>query len=661
MTANNLNQRYLDNKQPLLEEEIRSYCIYLFSSKSKIDNEIFSELCKILYSFAYDGGYEELEAIVNKLAESKHISLIEWKAWNANYAKFKREKEAAEDNLTIKPEKLSEEHIQASLVVLFSEQLSPELNAQELTSNILHLHALNHGYQEIEQLAKFFIEKQAINKQLFNQWLNLSKQSDPVSKITPFSTSSYKYDTQQDSFINEKTYRSYKLLAITEFANFLTQANGDIHSESFAPIVQKKMAIYSEVDNYANKNNVEVSNFLDFSKEVGLFDRRDIRDFDLLLVEFKQLIVALVTETKIAQADDAIKDTHVAHAKVFPHLQILTSYAIHLENLPILARAARELEIANVINTREADHVIRTSFEERTKYAFLNEGLDFKEKGQAFIAKKNLSHVNVIAIQALAENKDLNQSIIPTETHYLIDNNFQYLNTPLYLNICFAPYSPEIGINSFLNFYLTIVDKLINKLEVKNKEELQSLRDNFFSEILFNENCYPNPTEAGMIYKASCGDEVSNFYLLSKGLSNLDFNKVKQNSKYLEQFKQYIDKAELESEFDATNLLDETPFTPLKLDGQQSNEREIMDDDQKNITGLASVFVDASDPVALGNAIRSARLDAGLSQTQLIAITNISLSTLSRIETGKTKPTLSTLSEIAKATNSKLKIGFTLL
>ncbi|MBV1928410.1 MAG: helix-turn-helix domain-containing protein, partial [Gammaproteobacteria bacterium] len=110
-----------------------------------------------------------------------------------------------------------------------------------------------------------------------------------------------------------------------------------------------------------------------------------------------------------------------------------------------------------------------------------------------------------------------------------------------------------------------------------------------------------------------------------------------------------------------TNLLDETPFTPLKLDGQQSNEREIMDDDQKNITGLASVFVDASDPVALGNAIRSARLDAGLSQTQLIAITNISLSTLSRIETGKTKPTLSTLSEIAKATNSKLKIGFTLL
>ncbi len=104
--------------------------------------------------------------------------------------------------------------------------------------------------------------------------------------------------------------------------------------------------------------------------------------------------------------------------------------------------------------------------------------------------------------------------------------------------------------------------------------------------------------------------------------------------------------------------LDPTHPLPLKAIKQQPMEREIMDDDHNTSIDLNSSFVDAADSKALGEAIRSARLNAGLSQSQLKARTSMSIRTISRLETGKGGITLKALSEIANATNAKIKVGF---
>ena len=79
-------------------------------------------------------------------------------------------------------------------------------------------------------------------------------------------------------------------------------------------------------------------------------------------------------------------------------------------------------------------------------------------------------------------------------------------------------------------------------------------------------------------------------------------------------------------------------------------------DDQKKIN---TEFASASDPLSLGSAIKNARLNAGLSQGKLEKASNISIRTISRIETGKgATPNIDTLKEIAKATNSELQIRF---
>jgi DNA-binding XRE family transcriptional regulator len=100
-------------------------------------------------------------------------------------------------------------------------------------------------------------------------------------------------------------------------------------------------------------------------------------------------------------------------------------------------------------------------------------------------------------------------------------------------------------------------------------------------------------------------------------------------------------------DIDSRERLKETSTTPT--------EREIMDD----ATTTAEVdFANAADPIALGNAMRDARLNANLSQSQLSKITSISIRTISRLETGKGSAPLKTLKDIATATSTTLKIAF---
>lgn len=88
---------------------------------------------------------------------------------------------------------------------------------------------------------------------------------------------------------------------------------------------------------------------------------------------------------------------------------------------------------------------------------------------------------------------------------------------------------------------------------------------------------------------------------------------------------------------------------------QPSTEKDSMGEGTPN---LDIDFADASDPVLLGCAIRSARLKAGLSQEQLSKITKLSIRTISRLETGKGSAPLKTLQGIASATNTELQIAF---
>lgn len=100
--------------------------------------------------------------------------------------------------------------------------------------------------------------------------------------------------------------------------------------------------------------------------------------------------------------------------------------------------------------------------------------------------------------------------------------------------------------------------------------------------------------------------------------------------------------------------LDVTAFDVVRVSEQKPTEREIMDE---NAT-IGIEFADATDPHDIGRIIRNVRSNAGLSQGKLVEGIDISSRTLSRIETGAGTPYLTTLKEIAKATDTDLVIGF---
>lgn len=112
------------------------------------------------------------------------------------------------------------------------------------------------------------------------------------------------------------------------------------------------------------------------------------------------------------------------------------------------------------------------------------------------------------------------------------------------------------------------------------------------------------------------------------------------------------------------NTLSELPLQPIRVDTQASKviedtdinpkEREAMVDESKT---LEASFANAADPIALGNAVRTARLNAGLSQSQLETKSSVSKWNISKIERGS-GGTLQNMEKIAKATNTTLQIRF---
>ena len=61
---------------------------------------------------------------------------------------------------------------------------------------------------------------------------------------------------------------------------------------------------------------------------------------------------------------------------------------------------------------------------------------------------------------------------------------------------------------------------------------------------------------------------------------------------------------------------------------------------------------------ALASAVIGARVRAGLTQEQLAERMHTSQSSSARLESGRSKPSTSTLEKIAAATNSKLRVMF---
>lgn len=113
---------------------------------------------------------------------------------------------------------------------------------------------------------------------------------------------------------------------------------------------------------------------------------------------------------------------------------------------------------------------------------------------------------------------------------------------------------------------------------------------------------------------------------------------------------------EIKAELESTKNLDVTQKKIVQETDQPSTERENMDEGTPN---LDVDFADASDPIALGHVIKNTRLSAGLSQGKLESKSKISVSTISRIETGKgTTPNLDTLKDIAEATDTEIQIRF---
>jgi predicted transcriptional regulator len=71
-----------------------------------------------------------------------------------------------------------------------------------------------------------------------------------------------------------------------------------------------------------------------------------------------------------------------------------------------------------------------------------------------------------------------------------------------------------------------------------------------------------------------------------------------------------------------------------------------------------SVFDEYAEKLELEYNIMKLREEKGLSQRQLAKLLNKPQSTITRIETGKTDPRLSTIFDIAKALGKKVKISF---
>jgi transcriptional regulator with XRE-family HTH domain len=74
-------------------------------------------------------------------------------------------------------------------------------------------------------------------------------------------------------------------------------------------------------------------------------------------------------------------------------------------------------------------------------------------------------------------------------------------------------------------------------------------------------------------------------------------------------------------------------------------------DYRQSYDGLADEF-------SFIRAVVEARLQAGLTQAELAARMQTSQSAIARLESGRVKPSASTLEKLAKATGTRLKISF---
>jgi DNA-binding XRE family transcriptional regulator len=109
----------------------------------------------------------------------------------------------------------------------------------------------------------------------------------------------------------------------------------------------------------------------------------------------------------------------------------------------------------------------------------------------------------------------------------------------------------------------------------------------------------------------------------------------------------------LEDVSDYYEKLDSTDLEALRKGNKSPTERENMD-----VQELKSTFANAGNKAEVGQAVKQARIQANLSQSQLSAETGLSIRTISRLETGSGSAPLKTLQQIANATKTKLKIGF---
>jgi transcriptional regulator with XRE-family HTH domain len=74
--------------------------------------------------------------------------------------------------------------------------------------------------------------------------------------------------------------------------------------------------------------------------------------------------------------------------------------------------------------------------------------------------------------------------------------------------------------------------------------------------------------------------------------------------------------------------------------------------------GYRAAYEELEDEFSLVRAVVEARVQAGLTQAELAARMQTSQSAVARLESGRVKPSASTLEKLAKATGTRLKISF---
>lgn len=500
---------------------------------------------------------------------------------------------------------------------------------------------------------------------------------------------------------------------------------------------KQKEAIRNKIEDFAHSEKYSFNLMCGLIKELGLFDRRDIKNEKTVTKEIERGVLSLLAALKACGEKGIDPGSKEMNEAMSEHYTWFVNNMVHPENSSFLFEITDNLLKRKVITKKNRDALIELSFD--VSFAVLrnykpNRRLNWdhdelfspvEEENAKYTENSSSNHDPLAPIKRMANEFERNQGLpigslereevltigmlygivrtaFPLDPRHSdklaqeqIDRRNRLLkeitgNEQKYRMANFlAKKLAEEGALDSMAWKIFKLDFDKNKATKKTTEESKQTP---LAEITQLDNLanaygkYKNHEEdaiddesrliieniAELIFKSFPVQRIQSEYIQAASLNSRPklTDEIKGNLKKYEIAIFLGDKLSKEhqidtikwghfkKELDSTNFLDSSTNS-VNVEGQPLTESGVMDDEN---TKLVIDFADATDPVEIGLAVKTARKTAGLSQNQLVAKTNnaVSKSTLSTLESGKAKhvPQLSTLSAIGEAVGMTVKLRF---